>query len=157
MPIYIDFLFYWQWHQHIVIDYDWYVTDIWLIYDWYDMIDIRLMLMLMLMLMLWPLAVTPGVTHFGAYHRPPDGHFYQLVEIKYYLISLFQKIGYLNKMLFLHLVHGVVNPMYGEQKMGERPLTSLTEWMDIGPDLPPENHFIWTYYCHRCILVVVYL
>ena len=23
-----------------------------------------------LMLMLWPLAVTPGVTHFGAYHRP---------------------------------------------------------------------------------------
>ena len=24
----------------------------------------------MLMLMLWPLAVTPGVTHFGAYHRP---------------------------------------------------------------------------------------
>ena len=27
------------------------------------------------MLILWPLAVTPGVTHFGAYHRPPDGHF----------------------------------------------------------------------------------
>ena len=25
--------------------------------------------------MLRPLAVTPGVTHFGAYHRPPDGHF----------------------------------------------------------------------------------
>ena len=24
--------------------------------------------------MLCPLAVTPGVTHFGAYHRPPDGH-----------------------------------------------------------------------------------
>ena len=31
------------------------------LYDW---------LMLMLMLMLWPLAVTPGVTHVGAYHRP---------------------------------------------------------------------------------------
>ena len=22
-----------------------------------------------------PLAVTPGVTHFGAYHRPPDSHY----------------------------------------------------------------------------------
>ena len=31
--------------------------------------------MLMLMLDLWPQAETPGVTHFGAYHRPPDGHF----------------------------------------------------------------------------------
>ena len=29
-----------------------------------------------LMLDLWPQAETPGVTHFGAYHRPPDGHFY---------------------------------------------------------------------------------
>ena len=28
-----------------------------------------------LMLMLLPLVVTPGVTHFGAYHRPPGGHF----------------------------------------------------------------------------------
>ena len=27
---------------------------------------------MMLMLMLWPISVTPGVTHFGAYHRPPD-------------------------------------------------------------------------------------
>ena len=26
--------------------------------------------------MIWQLAVTPGVKHFGAYHRPPDGHFY---------------------------------------------------------------------------------
>ena len=31
--------------------------------------------MLMLMLDLWAQAETPGVTHFGAYHRPPDGHF----------------------------------------------------------------------------------
>ena len=23
-------------------------------------------------------AETPGVTHFGAYHRPPDGHFLEL-------------------------------------------------------------------------------
>ena len=32
------------------------------------------------MLMLWPLAVTPGVTHVGAYHRPSesDGHFSKL-------------------------------------------------------------------------------
>ena len=30
----------------------------------------------MLMLDLWLQAETPGVTHFGAYHRPPDGHFY---------------------------------------------------------------------------------
>ena len=48
--------------------YDWYMTDLWLIYDWY-MVDIWLMLML------WPLAVTAGVTLFGAYHHPPDGHF----------------------------------------------------------------------------------
>ena len=27
------------------------------------------------MLMLMPQAETPGVTHFGAYHRPPDVHF----------------------------------------------------------------------------------
>ena len=31
--------------------------------------------MLMLMLDLWLQAETPGVTHFGAYHRPPDGDF----------------------------------------------------------------------------------
>ena len=29
----------------------------------------------MLMLDLWLQAETPGVTHFGAYIRPPDGHF----------------------------------------------------------------------------------
>ena len=28
------------------------------------------------MLDLWLQAETPGVTHFGAYHRPPDGHFW---------------------------------------------------------------------------------
>ena len=27
------------------------------------------------MLILWPQAVTPGLTHFGAHHRPPDSHF----------------------------------------------------------------------------------
>ena len=27
------------------------------------------------MLMLWSQAVTPGLTHFGAHHRPPDSHF----------------------------------------------------------------------------------
>ena len=27
------------------------------------------------MLDLWLKAEAPGVTHFGAYHRPPDGHF----------------------------------------------------------------------------------
>ena len=30
---------------------------------------------MMLMLMLWPQAVTPGVTHSAAYHRPSDGNF----------------------------------------------------------------------------------
>ena len=33
------------------------------------------LILLMLMLMLWPLAVTPGVTHIGRYHCPLDGHF----------------------------------------------------------------------------------
>ena len=66
-PICIDFHFDWQWHCHglILFDADW----SWLILfdaDWS---------WLMLMLMLWPLAVTPGVTHFGAYHRPPDDNF----------------------------------------------------------------------------------
>ena len=40
--------------------------------------------MLMLMLDLWPPAETPGVTHFGAYHRPPDGNFYNIVGNKLY-------------------------------------------------------------------------
>ena len=35
--------------------------------------------MLMLMLDLWPRAETPGATHFGAYHRPPDGHFLNII------------------------------------------------------------------------------
>ena len=34
----------------------------------------------MLMLDLWLQVETPGVTHFGAYHRPPDGHFFILNE-----------------------------------------------------------------------------
>ena len=33
----------------------------------------------MLMLYLWLQAETQGVTHFGAYHRPPDGHFFIFV------------------------------------------------------------------------------
>ena len=37
-----------------------------------------LIFMLMMMLDLWPQAETPGVTHFGAYHRHPDGHFLHL-------------------------------------------------------------------------------
>ena len=45
----------------------WYMThDTWyMIHDtWYMIHDT------------WLQAETPGVTHFGAYHRPPDGHFY---------------------------------------------------------------------------------
>ena len=38
---------------------------------------------LMLMLMLWPL--TPGVRNVGTYHRPSDGHFYELCPLKVYL------------------------------------------------------------------------
>ena len=26
------------------------------------------------------LAETPGVTHFGAYHRPPDGNFFNIIK-----------------------------------------------------------------------------
>ena len=33
------------------------------------------------MLDLWPQAESPGVTHIGAYHRPPDGHFYIVIII----------------------------------------------------------------------------
>ena len=51
-------------HSDIWLIYDKYMIDIWLTYDWY-------MTNIWLMLMLWPLAVT----HFGAYHRPPDSHF----------------------------------------------------------------------------------
>ena len=36
----------------------------------------------MLMLDLGLQAETPGVTHFGAYHRPPDGHFWLFQAIK---------------------------------------------------------------------------
>ena len=43
------------------------------IYSW---TFIPIIFMLMLMLDLWPQAETPGVTHFGAYHRHPDGHFF---------------------------------------------------------------------------------
>ena len=30
-----------------------------------------------------PSSVTPGVTHFGAYHRPPDGHFFNRHDYDY--------------------------------------------------------------------------
>ena len=39
-------------------------------------------LIFLLMLDLWPQAETPGVTHFGAYHRPPDGHFFSQKPIE---------------------------------------------------------------------------
>ena len=65
-----------------MIWYDMFNLDIW--WSWWYMIhddDIYcwtcLIFMLMLMLDLWLQAETPGVTHFGAYHRPPDGHFCQ--------------------------------------------------------------------------------
>ena len=40
-----------------------------------------LIFMLMLMLDLLLQAETPGVTHFGAYHRPPDGHLLSALEL----------------------------------------------------------------------------
>ena len=39
------------------------------------------------MLDLWLQAETPGVTHFGAYHRPPDGHFWLMRRSPQYIIS----------------------------------------------------------------------
>ena len=63
-----------------MIWYDMFNLDIW--WSWWYMIhddDIYcwtcLIFMLMLILDLWLQAETPGVTYFGAYHRPPDGHF----------------------------------------------------------------------------------
>ena len=47
---------------------------------WYMYTCIFLIFMLMLMLYLWPKADTPGVTHFGAYHRSPDGHFFTIFD-----------------------------------------------------------------------------
>ena len=69
----------WSWWYKLHDD------DIWcMIYDiwWYKLHDddiycwTCLIFMLMLMLDLWLQAETPGVTHFGAYHCPPDGHFF---------------------------------------------------------------------------------
>ena len=66
------------------VDYDDYEDD----EDYYDYEDFgddcddygdesSLMTMTtMTLMMIWQLAVTPGVKHFGAYHRPPDGHFF---------------------------------------------------------------------------------
>ena len=89
----------WWWHMMIIMIYDtWYMMTM-IIYVfcfmiWYDMFNLDiwwswwymihdddiycwtcLIFMLMLMLDLWLQAQTPGVTHFRAYHRPPDGHF----------------------------------------------------------------------------------
>ena len=62
------------WHDdmtHDMMIHDtWYMIHDDKIYCW-----TLLIFMLMLMLYLWLQAETPGVTHFGAYHRPPDGHF----------------------------------------------------------------------------------
>ena len=44
-----------------------------------------LIFILLMMLDLWPQAETQGVTHFGAYHRPPDGQF----SMFYVLCSMF--------------------------------------------------------------------
>ena len=68
----------WSWWYKLHDDDIWcMIYDIWRyklhdddIYCWTCLI-----FMLMLMLDLWLQAETPGVTHFGAYHRPPDGHF----------------------------------------------------------------------------------
>ena len=38
--------------------------------------QLSLSLLHLLRLMLWPLAVTPGVTHVGAYHHPSDSNFW---------------------------------------------------------------------------------
>ena len=43
--------------------------------------------MLMLMLVLWLQAVTPGVTHGAAYHRPSDGNFYGKRRLKFSHLS----------------------------------------------------------------------
>ena len=64
----------------IWVIYDWYMTNIWLIYDWYMtdiyMTDIWLICDLymtyILLVLVLSLAVTPVVTHFRAYQRPPD-------------------------------------------------------------------------------------
>ena len=78
--IYDDICF--MFYNMFMIWYDMFNLDIW--WSWWYMIhddDIYcwtcLIFMLMLMLDLWLQAETPGVTHFGAYHRPPDGHFCQ--------------------------------------------------------------------------------
>ena len=47
----------------------------------------------MLMLDLWLQAETPGVTHFGAYHRPPDGHFIRFQGL--YLLAPYKRIMYI--------------------------------------------------------------
>ena len=70
----------WSWWYKLHDD------DIWcMIYDiwWYKLHDddiycwTCLIFMLMLMLDLWLQAQTPGVTHFRAYHRSPEGNFCQ--------------------------------------------------------------------------------
>ena len=60
------------------------------------------MLLLMLMLDLWPQVETPGVTHFGAYHRPPDGHFLLGIEclagdaMRFWIQNLVLKMPFLH-------------------------------------------------------------
>ena len=37
--------------------------------------SMTMMMTIMMTMMMWPPALTPGVTHFGAYHRPRDSHY----------------------------------------------------------------------------------
>ena len=57
---------------------------------WYVKRDafISVIFMLMLMLDLWPQAETPGVPHFGAYHRPLDSNF-----LTFCYIPTFQRVN----------------------------------------------------------------
>ena len=46
--------------------------------------------------MLWPLSVTPGVTHVRPYHHPSDAHFWQIGKgdiMFYFLTAYLIKVG----------------------------------------------------------------
>ena len=81
MPIYIDSLFDWQWHKmsnYIKCQMSWKKLQMSWNFKCHETSNVmisKMSMMIMIMMMLWPLAVAPGVTHFVAYHRPPDGNF----------------------------------------------------------------------------------
>ena len=51
-------------------------------------------------------AETPGVTHFGAYHRPPDGHFCQKSQYRYLSpIPVYRRGLLLMELMDLHPMH----------------------------------------------------